>query len=71
MGVNINGEKSTHLIFADDIVLIADSRNGAVSMLEKLYVNSQKLGLKINMTKTEIMTNLVVGGSVRNIMEKY
>lgn len=30
-----------------------------------MYVNSKKVGLKINMTKTEIMTNLVLGGSVR------
>jgi len=42
MGVNIRGEKSTHLRFADDIVLISDSINDAVSMFEKLYVNLQK-----------------------------
>lgn len=64
MGVNINGEKLNHLRFADDIVLIADSIGDATLMLEGLCLASKKVGLKINMMKTEIMTNLVLGGSV-------
>lgn len=49
VGVNINCKNLNHLRFADDTVLIADSINDAALMLEKLYVNSKKVGLKINM----------------------
>uniref|UniRef100_A0AAR5P990 Reverse transcriptase domain-containing protein n=1 Tax=Dendroctonus ponderosae TaxID=77166 RepID=A0AAR5P990_DENPD len=65
IGVNINGEQLNHLRFADDIVLITDSMNYTVPMLQKLYVNSKKVELEISMIKTEIMKNIVLGGSVR------
>lgn len=63
-GININGEKLSHLRFADDIVLIADRMDDATEMLEKLYHASLEVGLKINMTKTQIMTNLVLNRNV-------
>lgn len=60
MGVNINGEDLNHLRFADDIVLISDSVDKARKMLEHLHRTSRTVGLRINTSKTQFMTNLVV-----------
>lgn len=64
LGVNINGENLTHLRFADDIVLIADRFDHAMAMLEQLNSASHKVGLKINVSKTQLMTNLVLSEGV-------
>ncbi|CAG9829702.1 unnamed protein product, partial [Diabrotica balteata] len=54
----------SHLRFAGDIVLFADRIDDAVSQLEKLYLASLQVGLKINHTKTQIMTNLVLSKKI-------
>lgn len=59
MGININGENFSHLRFADDIVLISDSLDKAEKLLMRLTSASHKVGLKINPSKTNFMTNLV------------
>ena len=59
LGINIDEKNPNHLRFADDIVLISDCLGKAEKMLSKLTSTSQKVGLKINATKTEFMTNLV------------
>lgn len=64
LGININGENLTHLRFADDIVLIADRLDYAVTMLQKLNSASHAVGLKINFSKTQLMTNLVLSEGV-------
>ena len=56
-GVNVNGEMLNHLKFADDIVLIATSWKDAEEMLEDLQCESEKVGLKINISKTKRMSN--------------
>lgn len=58
-GINVNGETLSHLRFADDIVLISDRLDEANKMVSELSVASQKVGLKINIAKTQFMTNLV------------
>lgn len=58
-GISVDGEKLHHLRFADDIVLISDRLDEANEMLLDLSAASQKVGLKINITKTQFMTNLV------------
>ena len=58
-GVNVNGERLGHLRFADDIVLLCDRLDEARELLNRLYLSSLEVGLKINMSKTQIMTNLV------------
>ena len=60
MGIKIDGEKLNHLRFADDIVLIADRVDEAREMLRRLNEVSNSVGLKINGSKTQFMTNLVV-----------
>lgn len=55
--ININVEKLRRLRLADDIVLIADHCMGdAMVMLEKSYHASLRVGLKITMSKTQIVT---------------
>lgn len=64
VGLNINGESLTHLRFADDIVLISDRLDHAMNMLQQINSASHKVGLKINVAKTQLMTNLVLGEGV-------
>jgi hypothetical protein len=57
-GININGEYLTHLRFADDVVLMAETMEDLNTMLEDLSNASQSVGLKMHMDKTKIMSNL-------------
>ncbi|WP_419894575.1 reverse transcriptase domain-containing protein, partial [Proteus faecis] len=47
----------THLRFADDIVVMAESLEDLSTMLESLNRVSQQVGLKMNMDKTKVMSN--------------
>ncbi|XP_030755289.1 uncharacterized protein LOC115881780 [Sitophilus oryzae] len=64
-GINIDGERLTHLRFADDIVLVSDNIGDSKQMLEELVQASLKVGLRINTSKTQIMTNLVLTQNIR------
>ncbi|KAG6440870.1 hypothetical protein O3G_MSEX001526 [Manduca sexta] len=77
-GININGEYITHLRFADDIVVLAESLEDLSTMLEDLNRVSQQVGLKMNMDKTKIMSNvhvvptpIEVGGSTLEVVDEY
>lgn len=63
-GININGETLSHLRFADDMVLIADRMDDAKILLDRLYHSSLEVGLRMNMAKTQIMTNLVLSENI-------
>src|SRR3981189_1077652 len=52
-----NGEMLNHLRFSDDIVLIGNSCEEAEEMLNEVNMESNKLGMKINMKKTKVMYN--------------
>lgn len=65
IGINIDGERLNHLRFADDIVLIADRTDEAREMLARLNTVSKSVGLKINMAKTQYMTNLVMSENIK------
>ena len=58
MGININGEYLSNLRFADDISLMAADLDQAQIMLQQLNEESNKVGLKMNLSKTKIMTNI-------------
>ncbi|XP_030760917.1 uncharacterized protein LOC115886027 [Sitophilus oryzae] len=64
-GINIDGEWLTHLRFTDDIVLVSDNIGDSKQMLEELVQASLKVGLRINTSKTQIMTNLVLTQNIR------
>lgn len=57
---NINGKCINHFRFAGDIVLIADNLHEAQNMLNMLNDASEKLDLKINLSKSEYTTNLLL-----------
>ena len=56
-GVRIDGEHLSHLIFADDIVLIANSTSKLQDMLQDIHDISKLVGLKMHLGKTKIMCN--------------
>jgi hypothetical protein len=56
-GFPINNEKIQELRFADDVVLVAKSKDEIQWMMEKLIDESAKAGLIINSDKTKIMSN--------------
>uniref|UniRef100_K7F154 Reverse transcriptase domain-containing protein n=1 Tax=Pelodiscus sinensis TaxID=13735 RepID=K7F154_PELSI len=59
-GVNINGERLSHLRFTDDIVLITESTNQLQSLLRRLDKKSSQVGLKMNHCKTKYMRSDVI-----------
>ncbi|XP_047543296.1 uncharacterized protein LOC125075632 [Vanessa atalanta] len=56
-GVNVNGECISHLRFADDIVIIAESLEQLTEMLRSLSDSSRRVGLGMNLDKTKVMFN--------------
>ncbi|CAK1587710.1 unnamed protein product [Parnassius mnemosyne] len=56
-GLNINGRYLSHLRFADDIVLLSETSCGLQYMLETLNISSRQVGLEMNLSKTNPMTN--------------
>ncbi len=77
-GININGEYITHLRFADDIVVMAESLEDLSTMLDDLCRVSQQVGLRMNMDKTKVMANahvtpypISVGSSNLEIVDEY
>jgi hypothetical protein len=58
MGIKINGEYLSQLRFADDSVLMAADLDQAQVMLQQLNEESSKIGLKMNLSKTKVMTNI-------------
>ena len=56
-GINIDCEHLSHLIFADDIVLVAKSPEELESTLTEIHLASKPVGLSMNLSKTKVMLN--------------
>ena len=56
-GIKISGRNINNLRYADDTTLMAESEEELKSLLMKLKEESQKVGLKLNIQKTKIMTS--------------
>ena len=56
-GNKIAGRNISHLRYADDTTLMAESEEEIKSLLMKVKVESEKVGLKLNIQKTKIMTS--------------
>ena len=56
-GLKIAGRKINNLRYADDITLMAESEEELKSLLMKVKVESEKVGLKLNIQKTKIMAS--------------
>ena len=54
-GTKIAGRNINNLIYADDITLMAETEQELKSLLMKVKEESEKVGLKLNIQKTEIM----------------
>ena len=56
-GIRIAGRNINHLRYADDTTLVAESEEELKSLLMKVKVESEKVGLKLNIQKTKIMAS--------------
>ena len=56
-GLKIAGRNISNLRYADDTTLKAESKKELKSLLMKVKKESQKVGLKLNIQKTKIMTS--------------
>ena len=55
--IKIAGRNINHLRYADDITLMAESKEEMKSLLMKVKKESEKAGLKLNIQKTKIMAS--------------
>ena len=53
-GIKIAGRNINNLIYADDTTLMAESEEELKSLLMKVKVESEKVGLKLNIQKMKI-----------------
>ena len=53
--MKIDGEFLSHLRFADDIFLCTETAQELQLMLQKLFDESRRMGLKMNIAKTKVM----------------
>ena len=56
-GIKIVGRNLNNLRYADDITLMAESKEELKSLLMKVKEESEKVGLKLNIQKTKIMAS--------------
>ena len=56
-GIKISGRNINNLRYADDTTLTAESEEEIKSLLMKVKEESEKVGLKLNIQKTKIMTS--------------
>ena len=56
-GIKIAGRNTNNLRYADDTTLTAESEEELKSLLMKVKVESEKVGLKLNILKTKIMAS--------------
>ena len=55
--IKIAGRSINNLRYADDTTLMAESEEVLKSLLVKVTVESEKVGLKLNIQKTKIMVS--------------
>ena len=56
-GIKIAGRNISNLRYADDTTLMAESEEELKSLVMKVKVESEKVGLKLNIQKTKIMAS--------------
>ena len=76
-GIKIAGRNINNLRYADDTTLMAESEEELKSLLMKVKKESEKVGLKLNIQKTKIMTSgpitswQIDGETVENCVRLY
>ena len=61
-GINISRRNINNLRYADDTTLMAEGKEELKSLLMKVKEESEKVGLKLNIQKTKIMTSSPISG---------
>ena len=56
-GIKMAVRNISNLRYADDTILMAESKEELKSLLMKVKEESEKVGLKVNIQKTKIMTS--------------
>ena len=56
-GIKIAGRNTNNLRYADDTTLMAESEEELKTLLMKVKVESEKVGLKLNIQKTKVMAS--------------
>ena len=56
-GIKISGRNIKNLRYTDDATLMAESEEELKSLLMKVKIESEKVGLKLNIQKTKIMAS--------------
>ena len=56
-GIKVAGRNINNFRYADDTTLMAESEEELKTLLMKLKVESEKVGLKLNIQKTKIMAS--------------
>ena len=56
-GIKISGRNINNLKYPDDTTFMADNKEELKSLLMKVKEESEKVGLKLNIQKTKIMTS--------------
>ena len=75
-GIKIARRNTNHLRYADDTTLMAESEEELKSLL-KVKVESEKVGLKLNIQKTKIMASgpitswQIDGGTVETVSDYF
>ena len=59
-GIKIAGRNINNLRYADDTTLMAESEEELKSLLMKVKVESEKVGLKLNIQKTKVMASVPI-----------
>ena len=59
-GIKIAGRNSNNLRYAGDTTLMAESEEELKNLLMKVKEESEKVGLKLNIKKTKIMTSALI-----------
>ena len=54
-GVKVGGKDINNIRYADDMVMMAETEEGLQDLMDKLSEECRKLGLRINVSKTEVM----------------
>ena len=75
-GIKIAGTNINNLRYADETTLMAESEEQLKSLLMKVKVESEKVGLKLNIQKTKIMasgpiTSWQIDGETVEIVTDY
>ena len=62
-GIKIAGRNIHNLRYTDDTTLMAESKEELKTLLTKVKVESEKVGLKLNIQKTKIMASGLITSS--------